>query len=369
MTALGATAAAAATRPLLAYDDMLTLERRLIVDEETGVNIWQITSFPTVHQNLYFHGRAWTGDGDFFMFTGLHEHRRGSVEDLYLASVEGTGLTQVTDGREWGSFALHPQRAVAFINVNNQIHIINLTTGESEPFAKAYIDGEIIGRIASMTDDGRYYCFAWLTMDEYDPRWNIGVLDTQTREIENIEVQVEGRFTHLQIEPGQGQMFHWVGSADSEGRILYVCDRQGKIEPLPVNAANGHNAWLGNSGWVYSNLIGDQRDVIAMKPFTDEFKVIAKAPPSFWHTGVSPEGNWMVSDTSNPDAGLHLINVETGRHAPLCSAKATQGHSQYTHPHPCVGPGARHVVFNSDQTGIPHVYCAEIPDSLKEKLS
>ncbi len=342
------------------------IERKLHVDGGTGVQVWQITSFPTVHQNLYFHSRCWTADAQTFVFQALREPVRGAPYDLYRANVDGTELEPVISGRRWGNFALHPSRRAGYFNDGNELSFIDMDTREVELLAVVEAEGGVVGGPGSMTDDGRLYCFGWRAADGSN---GFGLLDTVTRLAGVIPLGVRGKFTHLQIEPREGRLVHFVSDPDAEGRILYVADREGKVAPLPLLEANGHNAWLGPTGKVYTNTLGLTRDILAARPGSAAVEVIAKAPPRFWHTGVSPDGEWMVSDTHNPDEGLHLICVRTGRHCLLCRAESSQGHSQYTHPHPSVSPEGRYVLFNSDRTGVPHVYVAHIPDEMKRSLS
>lgn len=361
---LRSAAAAACSTSLLAPSG--SSERKLHVDPETGVRVWQITSFPTVNQNLYFHSRCWTADGNTFLFQSLREPSRSSSADLYRCNVDGMGLERITDGIAWGNFALHPRKPLGYFHAGNDIFTVNINSNEIEKVASVEGSGNVGGGPGSMTDDGRLYCFVWTSPDGSK---GFGTLDTETAARKIVPLGFKGRFTHLQIEPGKGELVQFCGDANERGGVdLFIADANGGIERLPIEQANGHNAWLGATGKVYTNQLGENRDIIAIRPGSSRPEIIAKAPPRFWHTGVSPEGDWMVSDTLNPDDGLHLICVKTGKHAPLCRAMSSQGHSQYTHPHPSVSPGGRHVLFNSDRTGIPHVYAAEIPDSLRASL-
>lgn len=343
------------------------MERKIRVDPETGVNVWQITSFPTVNQNLYFHSRCWTADGNAFIFQSLREASRDSGYDLYRANVDGTGFKRLTHSQDFGNFALHPSKPLGYFNVKNDIFTLNIETREIARVGHADGDGEVGGHPGSFTNDGRLYGFVWRSPDGAN---GFGVFNTETKTAKVTTLGLKGKFTHLQIEPKEGKLFQFVTDGENgKGVAVCVADESGRIERLPFAEANGHNAWLGATGKVYTDTLGEQRDLLAVKPGGGKVEVIAKAPPRFWHTGVSPEGDWMVSDTSSPDDGLHLICVKTGKHARLCRAESSQGHSQYTHPHPSVAPGTKHVLFNSDRTGIPHVYVAEIPDEMKRKLA
>lgn len=344
------------------------MERRLHIDPRTRVRVWRITSFPTVHQNLYFHSRCWTANGRTFLFKALREPRRGSAYDLFRANTDGSGLTQLTDGAEFASPALHPSEPECLLVRGADVIGLDIETGVERVLLTVDAPGRA-GDSGTLTDDGKLYCFPWRATEAAGAPWSFVVADLVRREARIVRLPVAGLFTHLQIEPGGGRIVQFVSDADREGRIVFTSDMEGRITAMPFAEANGHNAWLGATGEIYTNTLGRHRDILAARPGDSKARVVAKAPPRFWHTGISPDGEWMVSDTSSPDAGLHLIHVASGRHEPLCAAGSSQGHAQYTHPHPSVSPGGRHVLFNSDRTGVPHVWCAEIPGEIRERLT
>lgn len=342
-------------------------ERKFRKDPDTGVEVCQITSFPAVHENLYFHSRSWTADGRTFLFQGMSSASRDAGRDLFRCDIDGMGLVRLTHDQPWSNIALHPIKPLAyFIAGTNEVFTLDINTRKIETAGRIEGRGSAGGHPGSFTDDGRLYCFVWTSEDSTS---GYGIFDTEKAEAQLVPLGVKGKFTHLQIEPGRGKEVQFVGD-NEQGRItVYVADLKGRVEATPFTEANGHNAWLGSTGLVYTATLGEQRDILACRPGDQNARVTAKAPPRFWHPGASPEGDWLVSDTQTPDDGLHLICVKTGRHELLCRAGSSQGHSQYTHPHPSVGPGARHVLFNSDRTGIPHVYLAEIPEGMKRRLS
>ena len=77
----------------------------------------------------------------------------------------------------------------------------------------------------------------------------------------------------------------------------------------------------------------------------------------------------MITDTNWPDRGLYLINIETRKYKCLCKSNSSNCHPQWTHPHPSFSPDNKYVVYNSDATGIGHIYLAEVSDEIKEELS
>ena len=66
---------------------------------------------------------------------------------------------------------------------------------------------------------------------------------------------------------------------------------------------------------------------------------------------------------------IHIGSVETGRFLKLCDSRTRQGRPQYTHAHPYLTPDNRHVIFNSNVTGVTQVYAATVPAAFLDKLA
>jgi len=88
---------------------------------------------------------------------------------------------------------------------------------------------------------------------------------------------------------------------------------------------------------------------------------------AFCHIHASPDGRYWVSD-SNRSARVFVGSLATGRHRLFCSTGSTFGSAQYTHPHPFFLGDGRAIGWNSDVTGVPHVYYAKIPDGFLGSL-
>jgi oligogalacturonide lyase len=339
-------------------------ERRFFQDPETNVRILQVTSFPTINMNLYFHSRSWTPDGYTFLFWSMTTPRRGGTFDLYRSNVEGTDMEQLTDGKSISGVSIRPDNGLIYFTSGNAVYTMDIKTLAEKQVA-VLKNGTINGGIGSFTDDGRRYCFNVQT-PEY--KNGIGYLDTTTNKITIIPKDF-AYCAHLQIEPREGHLFHYIGERTAEGYALFVIDENGQNEQaLPILDENGHEAWLGPTGKIYSALRNDQRGIMVAAPGDRKPVMLVTGPPSFWHPGCDPTGKWIVSDTSWPDDGLQLICVETGKLCRLARSESQYGHSQWSHPHPCVSPDAKYVLFNSTRTGVPHVYVAAIPDEMKKKL-
>jgi len=339
-------------------------ERRFFNDPETGVRIMQATSFPTVNMNLYFHSRCWTPDAGIFLFWSMTQPKRGGNFDLYRMNVDGTNMVQMTDGKSISNASLRPDGGLVYFTSADGIYTIDLLSLKESQVATIQ-NGIATGGIGSFTDDGRRFCF---NLQLKDGQPGIAWLDTQSHRVHTIPRSFK-YISHLQIEPGQGRLFHYIGERNSQGYSLFAIDEEGREElAFPIRDENGHEAWLGPSGKLYSALREATRAILVAAPGDSKPAMLAAGPPNFWHPGCDPAGQWIVSDSSNPDDGLHLLCVATGRLCRLARSGSDNGHAQWTHPHPSVSPGAKYVLFNSTRTGVPHVYIAEIPSAMKEKL-
>ncbi len=339
-------------------------ERRFFNDPETGVRIMQATSFPTVNMNMYFHSRCWTPDAKTFLFWSMTQPKRGGIFDLHRMNVDGTDFEQLTEGKSLSNTSLRPDGGLVYFTSGDSVYTLDILS-RAEKQVAVLKKATASGGIGSFTDDGRRYCFNVLLADK---KMGIGYLDTANNKV-SIMPRSFNHLSHLQIEPRDGRLFHYIGEQSAQGYSLYVIDEDGHNEQaLPITDENGHEAWLGPTGKIYSALKGETRGILVAAPGDTKPVMLAQGPPNFWHPGCDPEGKWIVSDTNAPDDGLQLICVGTGRLCRLARSESQHGHAQWTHPHPSVSPGAKYVLFNSTRTGIPHVYIAEIPEEMKAKL-
>ena len=339
-------------------------ERRFFEDPETGVKIMQATSFPTVNMNMYFHSRCWTPDAQTFLFWSMNQPARNKGYDLFRMNVDGTQFVQLTEGKSLGDAALHPAGGLVYFTSGDSVYTLDIKSLAQKKVA--VIKGATpTGGIGSFTNDGRRYCFNLRTSDN---KPGIGVLDTLSNKVHLVPKSFN-YLSHLQIEPKEGRLFHYIGEKRPDEYDLFVIDDEGREEQVvPIVHCNGHNAWLGPSEKIYAALSGDTRGIMVAAPGDAKPSMLVSGPPSFWHPGCDPAGKWIVSDTSWPDDGLQLICVETGKICRLAYSASQYGHAQWTHPHPSVSPDAQYVVFNSTRTGVPHVYVATIPPEMKTKL-
>ena len=164
------------------------------------------------------------------------------------------------------------------------------------------------------------------------------------------------------------------------GATLCLVDvPSGNITPLPVGMPStpmisGHSTWAGRSGGlVFTTAPGVADSLLAN---TGVFRLASGADKPvqivsgqrFNHLAISDDGKFFIVDDYGTQS-IQIGSVETGRFLELCDSRTRQGKPQYTHAHSYLTPDNRHVIFNSNVTGVTQVYAATVPSGFLEKLA
>jgi oligogalacturonide lyase len=161
-----------------------------------------------------------------------------------------------------------------------------------------------------------------------------------------------------------------------------------------------HETWRGDGEEIL--FVQWPRALMAVR--RDGTRVRAVAEFNAWHPSSSRDGGRIVCDTARPDAGLQLVDPDTGARRVLCYPRAsskgrqwacplpaearaadttsrpvgeedtpqvaaptpsyaeTTYGPQWTHPHPSFSPDGRLVVYTSDVSGHSQIYVVTVPD-------
>lgn len=338
-------------------------ERRFFKDPVTGVNITQLSSFPTVNMKFYFHVNAFTPDSKSVVFYSYRTAQRDAQIDVFKVDVDGMNLIQLTDTPGMSGSVLS----------NDGQWLYYLVAGELRRVSLATYDEEVVNRIDGIGAGGGLGC---LTLDDQQyfaevvlENGNMGIVRFRTDGSLAKLIYERDRLSHVQCEPSEGNVVAFQHEPDELQRNISLIDADGgNLRTLDIQHGNGHWMWVGSTKEIMSNLSGARQGIVVMKEGDAEEELIADGE-HFWHGSSSLDGEWMVSDTNWPDHGIQLIHRRTKKYKTLCYSNSSSGHSQWTHPHPSFSPDGNYVVYNSDVGGIPHVYIATIPQELKDELS
>ncbi len=361
----------------------------------SGALIHQLTSCPAINDHEYFEVPYMDASSRYVMFTRMHDSI-GPV-GLWRADLERRLVTKVaeTTGRMRGHAVSPDHRYFYYVDLRDgrSYELVELDMATLESRNWSFDDDRFMPRTrGSVTPDRRYYInSAYLG----NKRFGIWRLDLETKQRELIWEQGEDMCNaHPQLEPGKGQdllIQHNRGAiVDDTGRhillvgeigaTLYLVDINGRNHrTLPVGQpftprCQGHQSWLGTGGDILLTVGGGPRDVLmregnllALRPGDERARVVAKGV-YFNHCNGSRDGRYFVSDTGT-DSTLVVGSIATGRWQVLCDTGSSLSTPQFTHPHPYLSPDKKWVIYNSDRTGIPHVYAARLPEGLLEGLA
>ncbi|MCL6476134.1 MAG: oligogalacturonate lyase family protein [Firmicutes bacterium] len=336
-------------------------ERIEFVDARTGVRLMQVTSFPTMSMALPYFGRNFTGDSKTFIFVSQREARRDAPSDLFRVDTDGTNLTQLTECEGAAGFVMSPQDDCVYFHRQATLWRVDIHTFREEEIAVPH--GVASMGAGAISPDGVYY-FAQVTT-AHDTG---GILRIRTdgSEATLIAEGERGGFAMHSVSPGGEGILLW---QMREGKKTWLLlDHDGNERGVYTSSYDfAHCTFLGSTERVQGCALPPDRALVQIGLGEEKPTPIAQGV-YFWHSASTLDGEWIVSDTNWPDEGLQLVHVPTGRYRPLCYPRSSQGHPQWTHPHPQFSPDGRVVLFNSDRTGICQIYLAFIPDDLRERV-
>ena len=349
-------------------------ERRFLRDEHTGVEIVQLTGFPTINQAFYFHVPSFTPDSKTLVFLSYTELRRDAAPNIFRVDVDGTNLVQLTDRPGIESAVLAPDGKTVYYLIGGELHSVDINSAERDgdkivgaiEGIEPWINGPVrlhLSDTGSISSEGKTFITGRKMLDGRNVILHYRILSSEA----SIIYEHPGNIAHVQFDPYRSNRIVFCTSGDSQNRNMWTLSSAGTdARILEMRAGTGHFAWLKNESLskdkvVMSTVTSPRGAILSCGVNDAEPKLIAQGK-NFWHASPSKDGEWIISDTNWPDEGLQLVQVRTGKYKTLCYPRSSQGHPQWTHPHPFFSPDGKMVVFNSDRTGICQIYLAKITE-------
>lgn len=382
-------AGAAETPPPAAEREVRWIVERISrgTDPLTGALVRQLTSATVISHAIYGEQLFCSADGNRIAFLRCYstDFSDGPME-LWVADIESKSVTLL------GPAAFH---LVAGNGKQDAIYYIRRGEGGGPPaivrvkfatleqtalfsFGKCPVPDS--RGLLAVSPDGRYCMIRRrLRLRRYGiERIDLARGDWQLihekDDIFNAHLQFSATGRNLLVQQNRGgeldRARNIVRMVGTEGGALYTIDCEGKNErPLPVGSPHtqpitGHECWIGDSDRVL--LTTADGKIYTATPGDPAAALVAESP-GFMHISASPDGKFFVVDDKKTGR-LHLGCLATLRLLPFCDTNTSSGSPQYTHTHPYITPGNRRVIFNSDRTGIPQVYAADIPEDFLAKL-
>jgi hypothetical protein len=355
----------------------------LVENLPNGVAVYQTTDNDAIKSNIYCEFPWCAPDSHCFVYQqSAPEHAPNTHE--YIACDFGSWEKRVIGHGSGGQTMSGGRFYFQRIGDNDRREFVRVDLMNGEEFIWEIPDAVPQSARLDISCDERYIAYS-VKLSWSPQNFGIGLLDLHSGES---NVICEDRWlnnSHLQFEPGKGRQLliqHNRGSVYTpdgkcevlvgpEGCTLFLLDvPNGNITRLPLGppdtpSCSGHEAWLGESGTVILTLnIAEDYDHGKGPIMLAEAGKPARqlcAPWEMNHIGSVPSARLFCADTFHPDE-IIIGSPYTNKAAVVCAAQTSYQRQPYdSHPHAYLSPDLKWVIFNSDRSGGPQVYCAAVP--------
>jgi hypothetical protein len=352
----------------------------------SGSKIVQLTSQPVISMNVHMEQRFASADGRRI---AIERQPFGRPPELWVGDLNTSRLYRIDEGK--AVTASFSSNAIYYLTPSPQARLRRLNLADLSASEIMAIPDNPAPRKFAISADER-----WLVVGPFVARDNLFRLDLielpngkrtklcELADISNPHPQFDpGNPGRLLVQINRGSKYSSTAgltrlSGPLGATLCLVAVPSGEVTSLPVgrpatSAISGHSTWAGRSGrLVFTTAPGVHESLLPgtgvyrLTPGAAEPVQIVSGQP-FNHLAVSDDGRFFIVDDYRTQT-IHIGSVKTGRVLKLCDSRTRQGRPQYTHAHPYLTPDNRHVIFNSNVTGVAQVYAATVPAAFLDKL-
>ena len=359
------------------------------VDSETGVAVLRLTSQPCVNHHIYPEAPISTPDGKRFIFA-----RRAPLAaqaTFWIADLDLLRVRQITDEDGASAPVVTPDGRWFYYSVGHAVKRMSPDTFEREtvmsiperefPTVRGIASVDYSGTrfLAPARDAAGRHGLACVDLAAGTTRMIMSGPDLWNphgQYSKNAERKVLIQVNHGLELDAHGNLLRLVGP---RGASLMVADDDGR-NAMTLRAGftmlervQGHQCWVGTKSVVITTLHNRtsetapwvQDRIVTIVP--GEAARIVSTGQAFTHMHTTPDGEFWVSD-SNRTGDLFVGSIRTGKYKLFHRSGSTFGSAQETHPHPFFLGDGKTVGWNSDVTGVAHIYCARIPEGFLDSL-
>ena len=376
----------------------------LPADPATGTYVTRYTAAVLSNINMYCEQPCASPDGRrFVVLRGPQADPRMPPSELCVADVKTLRLAVIEKHTRSVFVATAGYSGIIhYLTEDGMLARFNLTTLERELLFAWPLPFEMC--LDTATPDGRYLVGALVEPDGSTSVTRVDLRDGTYRKI----FHHEDSLGHMQINPINGQdllVQHNRGTNPKKERKLnkdnidvgathFVIDLDGgNFRPLAIgephtSGSTGHTSWVADTGRIGVSVAYGWKDTWtpgALDPRSPNGNFFTVGPsdpkpinfPSpthrFNHVNVSRDGKYFACDCycQGFANGIELVvgNIQTGKcRVLLQNCGATGGCAASSHPHPYLTADNKHVVFNADPRGVPHVHAAHVTDQFLKSL-
>jgi len=378
----------------MAKGERFPAEWRTSADDQTGVEIRQLTNYKGHSHHFYFTNPGWY-DGGRRLLLGAD---RGNRTNLYSVDLDSGEITQLTDHDQppppaETSFlfaSLNPRRAEVYFWNGNDLVALDLH-GLRERVLYQAPEG-FLTNMTNVTADGKYVCTG--LYEDLSSRFKVDLLHGYVGFREYWEAMPRSRVVRIDTESGAAEIVfeedYWIGHVNTspslphmltfchegpwqkvDNRIWGLDLRNGhtwKIRPTSAGERVGHEYWFSDGEQIgYHGHSADGEAFYGSVRYDNTGQVEAPFPADSTHFH-SNDLSLIVGDGTRSAPTLRLWRFRDGSFEGPRVVLTHNGsfHVQILHVHPRFSPDGKHILFSSDMSGYGNVYLVETPafDSL-----
>lgn len=390
----------------MAKGAQIQLNFHTVQDAQTGANVTRLTPPDVLCHRNYFYQKCFTRDGNRLLFAGEFEGHR----NYYLLDLKTQKAVQLTEGagdNTFGGFLSPDDRFLYYVKNERTLCRVSLTdftetliyqvpeewVGYGTWVANSECTRLVGIEIAKkdwtpLSDWGKFQAF--YHSNPLCRLISVDLLNGKSRVIH----QKNEWLGHPIYRPFDDTTvaFCHEGPHDLVDARMWLINEDGthlrKVKEHAAGESCTHEFWVPDgSALLYVSYLKGQseRHIRRFDPQTGEDSSLMTMPACS-HLMSNENGTLLVGDGSGTpvdvkdtasheienDPWLYIFDTKTRQYAPLAAHKTSwqvlDGDRQVTHPHPSFSPDNRHVLFTSDDDGLPALYLVEIPPSLLTSL-
>jgi Tol biopolymer transport system component len=369
-------------------DEEVAFQERFI-DSETGVAVLRLTSQPCVNHNIYPEAPISTPDGKRFIFA--RRTPLAAQATFWIADLDLLRVRRITDEDGASAPVVTPDGRWFYYSVGHTVKRMSPDTFEREtvttiperefPTVRGIASVDYSGTrfLTPARDAAGRYGLACVDLAAGTTRMIMSGPDLWNphgQYSKNAERKVLIQVNHGLELDAHGNLLRLVGP---KGASLVVADDDGrnamtlKAGFSMLERVQGHQCWVGTKSVVITTLHNRtsetspwvQDRIVTIVP--GEAARIVSTGQAFTHMHTTPDGEFWVSD-SNRTGDIFIGSIRTGKYKLFHRSGSTFGSAQESHPHPFFLGDGKTVGWNSDVTGVAHIYCARIPEGFLDAL-
>jgi len=355
-----------------------TAEWVKFTSEESGREVWQMTTDSAGSVACYFDRQAITYDDKYLVFSSNREGKwrlfRTDMENGNIIPLSPKGRNIDED-----DYTIHPDGEHVCYMDGDILYGLNVAGTEEKVLFD--FSGRLPGELrfsGSFTNDG-IYTLVSMFQDNISQLFRVNL---KSGEMLLVHQQDAGRFSHPLMNPTDPEVMTYDPLPDSQNdmdlpmekraRTWKINLRDGTDQPYlicPYGFRATHESWSADG----KRLFFYRKTQPGWKPATicsinkegdDLQEHLASDTIRLGHGIASPDGKWFVSD--GQDKGWNpiiLLNLETGSNDFLHWPNASiSSRSEYSHVHPFFSTSGKFICYTSDVSGIHQVYVMPVDD-------